>query len=52
LVWFLGYLPPITAKPPATPAVSVLIVQVLMNAGWLSFIPLVRDYHSNPHLWK
>ena len=48
-IWLLGYMPPPTAEHRV--AVDVL-VQVLMNLGWLSFIPMIRDYNSNPNLWS
>ena len=48
-VWILGYMPPPTAEHRIA---ADVLVQVLMNLGWLSFIPMVRDYNSNPNLWK
>ena len=48
-VWILGYMPP----PAADHRLAAdVLVQVLMNLGWLSFIPMIRDYNRNPHLWK
>ena len=48
-IWILGYMPPPTADHRLA---ADVLVQVLMNLGWLSFIPMVRDYIHNPHLWK
>jgi hypothetical protein len=48
VMWILGYLPPPTAEHRLA---ADVLVQVLMNVGWLSFIPLIRDYHRNPELW-
>jgi len=47
-VWILGYMPPPTADHRVA---ADVFVQVLMNLGWLSFIPMVRDYNNNPDLW-
>jgi hypothetical protein len=47
-VWILGYMPPPTADHRLA---SDVLVQVLMNLGWLSFIPMVRDRNSYPNLW-
>jgi hypothetical protein len=49
VIWILGYMPPPTA---AHRVVSDVFVQILMNLGWLSFVPMIRDYLRNPHLWK
>jgi hypothetical protein len=48
-IWILGYMPPPTADHRVA---ADVLVQVLMNLGWLSFIPMVRDYNSNPGLWS
>ncbi len=48
MVWILGYMPPSSADHRLA---ADVFVQVLMNLGWLSFIPLLRDYHHNPDLW-
>jgi len=48
-VWILGYMPPPSADHRVAADVLVL---VLMNLVWLSFIPMVRDYKSNPNLWQ
>jgi hypothetical protein len=47
-VWVLGYMPPPTADHRVA---SDVLVQVLMNLGWLSFIPMIRDHNSYPNLW-
>ena len=47
--WVLGLMPPPTADHKVA---SDVLVQVLMNLGWLSFLPMVRDYRNNPELWK
>jgi hypothetical protein len=48
-LWILGCMPPPTADHSIE---ADIFVQVLMNFGWLSFVPMVRDYIRNPHLWK
>jgi hypothetical protein len=47
-IWILGYMPPPTAEHRVA---ADVMVQVLMNFCWLSFIPMVRDYRSNRNLW-
>jgi len=47
-IWLLGYMPPPTADHRVA---ADVLVQVLMNLGWLSFIPMVRDYNLHPDLW-
>ncbi len=49
LLWRLGYLPP-TASDHAL--ASVIFVQLLMNLGWLSWIPLIHNYLRNSKLWS
>ena len=48
-IWILGFMPPPTADHRVA---ADVFVQVLMNLGWLSFVPMIRDHHNNPHLWK
>jgi hypothetical protein len=48
-IWILGLMPPPT---PAHKIAADILVQFLMNLGWLSVIPMVRDYKNNPYLWK
>ncbi len=48
-IWILGFMPPPT---PAHKIAADILVQLLMNLGWLSFIPMVRDFKTNPYLWK
>jgi hypothetical protein len=48
-VWILGYMPPPTVEHKL---ISDFFVQILMNLGWLSFIPMIRDYKTNPELWS
>jgi len=52
IIWLGGYMPALMPKPPVTPLVSLLIIQIPMNLGWLSFIPIIHDYIRNPHLWQ
>ena len=47
-IWVLGYMPPPT---PDHRIIADVFVQVLMNLGWLSFVPMVRDYKNHPELW-
>jgi hypothetical protein len=47
-IWLLGYMPPPTADHRVA---ADVLVQVLMNLGWLSFVPMIRDYKNNPYLW-
>ncbi len=48
-IWMLGFMPP----PGEDHRIQAdVLVQVLMNAGWLSFIPMIRDYKNNPEFWK
>jgi hypothetical protein len=48
-IWILGFMPP----PQGDHRVAAdVLVQLLMNAGWLSFVPMVRDYKNNPEIWK
>jgi hypothetical protein len=49
VVWILGYMPPPTAEHRVA---ADVVLQVFMNLCWLSFIPMIRDYKSNPQLWK
>jgi hypothetical protein len=49
VLWILGYIPPPT---PEHRVAADVVVQFLMNLGWLSFIPMRRDYLLNPGLWK
>jgi hypothetical protein len=51
-IWLLGYMPPVKPVTPSTPLIATATIQVLMNLGWLSFIPMIRDYIRNPSLWK
>ena len=48
-IWLLGYMPPPT---PEHRVAADVLVQVLMNLGWLSFIPMIRDHRNNPYLWS
>lgn len=48
-IWILGYMPPPTADHRL---IADLFVQLLMNFGWLGFIPMIRDYHNYPGLWS
>ena len=48
-IWILGYMPPPTAEHRVA---ADVVLQVFMNLCWLSFIPMIRDYKSNPQLWK
>jgi len=47
-VWILGYMPPPTAEHREA---ADVFVQILMYLGWLSFVPMARDYKNNPELW-
>lgn len=49
LIWLLGLMPPPTADHRVA---ADVFVQVLMNLGWLSFVPMVRDHKNNPELWS
>jgi hypothetical protein len=49
LIWILGYMPPPTADHRVQ---ADVLVQIMMNLGWLSFIPMIRDYRTNPELWS
>jgi hypothetical protein len=47
-IWLGGYMPP----PGADHRVAAdVLVQILMNLGWLSFGPMIRDRANNPDLW-
>jgi hypothetical protein len=48
-IWILGFMPPPTADHRVA---ADVLVQVLMNLGWLSFVPMLRDFKNNPYLWK
>ena len=48
-IWVLGLMPPPTTDHKIA---SDVLVQVFMNLGWLSIIPLLRDYRNNPEYWK
>ncbi len=48
-IWALGLMPPPT---PEHRIAADILVQCLMNACWLSFIPMIRDYRNNPELWS
>jgi hypothetical protein len=49
LIWILGFMPP----PGADHRIQAdILVQVLLNLGWLSFVPMIRDHRNNPELWK
>ena len=48
-IWVLGLMPPPTADHKV---LSDVLVLVLMNLGWLSFVPMARDYRNTPELWK
>ncbi len=47
-IWLLGYVPPSISEHRFA---ADVLVQALMNLGWLSFIPMIRDYNNNPSLW-
>jgi hypothetical protein len=48
-VWVLGYMPP----PKIDHSVlSDVFIQILMNLGWLSFIPQLRDHRENSQFWS
>jgi len=49
VIWLLGLMPPPTVDHKLA---SDVLVQLLMNLGWLSFVPMARDYNQNPELWK
>ena len=48
LIGVLGLMPPPTAEHRIAADVLVL---VLLNLVWLSFIPMIRDYRNHPELW-
>ena len=48
-IWILGFMPPPTADHRVA---ADVLVQILMNLGWLSFIPMIRDHRNNPELWS
>jgi len=48
-IWMLGLMPPPTADHRVA---ADVLVQVLMNLGWLSFVPMIRDNNNNPELWS
>ena len=48
-IWILGYMP---APKADHSVVSDVFIQILMNLGWLSFIPLLRDHRDNSSLWS
>jgi hypothetical protein len=48
-IWLLGLMPPPTADHKLA---ADVLVQLQMNLVWLSFVPMVRDYHHTPELWK
>ena len=47
-LWVFGFMPPPT---PEHRFAADLLVQILMNLGWLSFVPMTRDRNNNPELW-
>jgi hypothetical protein len=48
-IWLLGFMPP----PGADHRIQAdVLVQILLNAVWLSFVPMIRDYRNNPEFWK
>ena len=47
-IWLLGLMPPPTADHRVA---ADVLVQLLLNLGWLSFVPMIRDHHNNPNLW-
>jgi hypothetical protein len=49
IIWFAGYMPPLKA---VHPPLAMAVIQVLMNLGWLSFLPIIHDCRRNPRLWK
>jgi hypothetical protein len=49
IIWLLGYMPPLKAVHPER---AMAVIQVLMNLGWLSFLPIIHDYVRNPRFWK
>ena len=49
MVWISGNMPPPNIDHRVA---SDVFVQILMNLGWLSFLPMLHDYHRNPNLWK
>jgi xanthine/uracil permease len=48
-IWALGLMPPPT---PEHRIAADVLVQVLMNLAWLSFIPMIRDYRNHPNFWS
>lgn len=48
-IWLLGWMPPPSAEHRVA---ADVLVQVLMNLGWLTFIPMIRDYNRNPNFWS
>jgi hypothetical protein len=48
-IWLLGFMPPPGADHRIA---SDVLVQILMNLGWLSIVPMIRDHRNNPELWK
>jgi hypothetical protein len=52
IIWLLGYMPALMPKPPVTPAEATVLIQVAMNLGWLSLVPLLHDYFRNRPLWS
>ena len=48
-IWILGLMAPPT---PDHRVIADVLVQLLMNLGWLSFIPMIRDFKNNPNLWS
>jgi hypothetical protein len=48
-IWLLGFMP---APTPQHHVASDVFVQVLMNLGWLSLVPMIRDRRDNPELWS
>jgi hypothetical protein len=49
VLWALGCLP---KTETIHWLASIVLVQLLMNLGWLSIVPLIRDYRHNPKLWS
>jgi len=49
LIWVAGLMPPPTADHRVA---ADVLVQILMNFAWLSYIPMIRDYRNNPNLWS
>ena len=48
MIWALGLMPPPTAEHRLA---ADVLVQILMNTVWLSFIPMIRDFRGHPELW-